>query len=300
MIEVAIVMVVVGLLAGGGVGLMGMLIKRKVGNETVDYLKQAKEALISYTNIHGRLPWADTNNDGYEDIDSPSGNLPYLTISVRPTDPHKRVLKYEINARLGNDRGASCDAIRTGLSGTPEVVDADGAATAFSVAAVLISAGTMDAGGDGDVFDAIEGEYNGNNTNGNPNYIRHPPNDTFDDLLTYIGSNELYGKTCEYLLLAVNKGTSSPATVYVYDQTREIDLGTIASGNTRSYYIISGTRIEIRNAASGVGSIVDSTPQTPVTLAGGGCTIYVGYPSLTPTPIPVKLRGTELEVAPIQ
>jgi prepilin-type N-terminal cleavage/methylation domain-containing protein len=35
LIEIAIVMVIIGLLAGGGVSLMGMLSERKARNETV-------------------------------------------------------------------------------------------------------------------------------------------------------------------------------------------------------------------------------------------------------------------------
>ena len=83
------------------------------------------------------------------------------------------------------------------------MVDADGASTSFSIAAIIISAGPMDADSDGNVFDAItSGPYQGDNTDGNPNYIRHPPTDTFDDLVSYIGGNELYGEICEYLDLA--------------------------------------------------------------------------------------------------
>ena len=53
LIEIAIVMVIIGLLAGGGISLMGVLTKRKARNQSIDYLKQAKEALTSYANIHG-------------------------------------------------------------------------------------------------------------------------------------------------------------------------------------------------------------------------------------------------------
>ena len=48
MLEIAIVMVIIGLLAGGGISLMGMLTQRKARNETIDYLKQAETALISF------------------------------------------------------------------------------------------------------------------------------------------------------------------------------------------------------------------------------------------------------------
>lgn len=274
LIEIAIVMVIIGLLTGAGMSLMSMLTKRKARNETVDYLKEVKGALISYANINGRLPWADTDGDGNENSGATSGDLPYSTLGARPKDSYIRLLTYALNTNLGTDRGTTCGALRASLSGNPLVVDADGASTSFSIAAIIISAGPMDADSDGNVFDDItSGPYQGDNTDGNPNYIRHPPTDTFDDLVSYIGGNELYGEICEYLDLAVNNNSGS--TVYVYNQTQGSDIGSIGSPGTGSFNIISGTHIEIRTASGGGGSIVTSIPPTPITLAGKGCTINI-------------------------
>jgi len=104
--------------------------------------------------------------------------------------------------------------------------------------------------------------------------LRHPPNDTFDDLAVYIGDHEIYDRICEYLVLAVNNNSGS--TVHVYDQTEGSDLGSIPSGGLPGRYdILSGTRIEIRSAAGGGGMIVSSTPPTPTLLAGKGHTIDI-------------------------
>ena len=62
LLEIAIVMVIIGLLTGGGISLMKMLTERKARNEAVAYLQQARSALISYTVNNGRLPWADGNH----------------------------------------------------------------------------------------------------------------------------------------------------------------------------------------------------------------------------------------------
>jgi prepilin-type N-terminal cleavage/methylation domain-containing protein len=153
LIEIAIVMVIIGLLAGGGVSIMGMLTQRKARNETIDYLKETKEALISYANINGKLPWADTDGDGNQNNNATSGTLPYLDLEVRPSDPYKRVLRYGINSNLGTDRPTTCNALKAGFSSGPRVVDGDGAATSFYIAAILISSGPMDLDSDGDVFD---------------------------------------------------------------------------------------------------------------------------------------------------
>lgn len=277
LLEIAIVMVIIGLLTGGGVSLMTMLTERKARNETVEYLQQTRAALLSYAVNNGRLPWADGNPagsaDGLEDSGVTNGFLPYRTLQMAPSDPYKRVLRYEVSANLVANRAATCAALRSGLATRPLVMDADGAAATFSVAVTLVSAGPQDADANGNVFDDLNfGGYQGNNANGNPNYLRHPPTQDFDDLTLYIGGNELFGDVCEYLDLAVNN--ASGARVYIYDVNRGGDIGAVNNGNSALYAIISGTRIEVRTAANRGGSIVSpSSPPTPVILAGQGATI---------------------------
>ena len=275
LIEMAIVMVIIGVLAGGGVSLIGILTKRKARTETIDYLKHAQAALISFADINGRLPWADTSGDGAENSGAATGSLPYQTLKLSPTDPYKRTLGYELNANLGTNLTASCNALRSGLSGGPDVVDADGAAASFPIAAILISAGTMDADSDGNVFDDVTtGTHLGDNTDGNPNYIRHPSVDTYDDLVVYLGENELYGEICEYLKLAVRN--DSGVTINVHNLTTSTDLiPALNDGGTATYTILSGTRIEIQDTS---GSNVTSEPPSPIALAGHGFTIYVPSP----------------------
>ncbi len=274
LVEVAIVMVIIGLLTGGGASLLTVMTELKVRKETIVYMDQARRALISYADNHGRLPWADSDGDGDEDSGNGSGDIPYLDLVIKPLDPNRRVLVYEMDANLGTDRSTSCLALRTGLSGNPDVVDVDGSSSSFSVAAVIVSAGTRDADADGNVFDRITtGTHQGNNTSGNPNYLRFFVTEAFDDLVAYIGEHELYGEMCEYLVLAVNNNSGS--TVYVYDHTQGSDLGSLSNGSSAGYDIISGTQVEIRTAAAGGGANVSSTPPTPIILAGQGRTLLV-------------------------
>lgn len=277
LIEIAIVLVIIGLLAGGGAAVLGMLTSRKARAESLDYLLSCKEAVISFASIHGRLPLTSADADGtVSDGDGQaSGYFPYLDLKTAPADAYKRTLRYAVNANLTTNLSATCAALRSGLTGAPAVVDADGAATAFSVAAVLVGAGPADADSDGNVFDRISsGTFQGDNTDGNPNYLRHPPIDTFDDLILYIGDNELYGRICEYLVLAVNNNSGS--TVYVYNQTAGSDLGSVGGGGPPGRFdVLTGTRIELRTAPHGGGSIVSSVPPTPILLAGRGYTLEV-------------------------
>jgi prepilin-type N-terminal cleavage/methylation domain-containing protein len=274
LLEIAIVMVIIGILTGGGVSMMRILTERKARNETADYLQQVRSALISFAVTQGRLPSADSDGDGLENSGQGAGNLPYLTLQVPPTDAYKRVLRYEVNTNLDTTSLATtCSALRGGLAVSPSVVDGDGTGTPFHVAAVLVSGGPMNADGNGTALDAYNsGTHQGNNASGNPNYLRHPPVQTFDDLTAYIGGNELFGLMCEYVNLAVNN--NSGATVYVYDPDRLADLFSVA-GTSEVRPILSGTRIELRSASGGGGGRLSTTPPTPMALAGRGATVTI-------------------------
>ena len=274
LLEMALVLVIIGILAGGGVSLMKTLTERRSRNETIDYLKQAKAALISFGNINGRLPSADTDGDGNENSGASAGDLPYQTLKIAPADPNKRTVRYALNTNLDANRTTSCSALRTGLAGGPLVVDADGAAASFQIAAVLASAGTSDADSDGNVFDDItSGVHQGDNRDGNPNYLRHPPTDVFDDLVVYLGEHELYGEICGKPVLAVSN-TTLPQ-VYVFDISQGIDIGIVSNGDTESYDIVSGTQIVLMDSPLGIGSVVGSTPLTPIVLAGSGRAVTI-------------------------
>jgi prepilin-type N-terminal cleavage/methylation domain-containing protein len=272
LIEIAVVMVIIGLLAGGGVSLMRMLTERKARSDALAYLKDTHSALTGYAERTGRLPYADSDGDGLENSGATAGTLPYQTLQVAPTDSYKRPLRYALNPNLSVSRATSCSALRAGLTGAPLVVDADGAPAAFPAAAVLVSAGPMDADGDGSVFDDLAaGTHQGDNTDGTPNYLRNPPVAAFDDLVAYLGGNELYSGLCEYLSLAVNNNTGS--IVYVHDPAQGADLGSLAAGGSSVYTVLSGSRLELRSGSGGGGTLATSTPPTPIALAGRGVTI---------------------------
>jgi prepilin-type N-terminal cleavage/methylation domain-containing protein len=277
LIEIAIVMVIIGLLAGGGVSLMGILSERKMRNEASQYQDDAKKALISFAKMNGRLPWADNNSDGTEDNNATVGFFPYQTLGFRPSDPYKRSLRYEFNSNLRTNRSASCSALRTGLSTSPLVVDSDGSTSAFYVAAVLISAGPKNADGAGPgnlaPFDAVTGgSYTGDNTDGIPNYIRFPPTNTFDDLVVYISGYELYSEICGDPVLTVVNTTGG--NVYLYNNTQSSDIGMVPPGAI-SYTVVSGEQIRLCASAGGCVTPVSSTPATPIIISGSGVAINI-------------------------
>lgn len=273
LIEMAIVLVIVGIMAGGGVSLFKLFVERKARSDSGDYLQQARTSLNNYAITQGRLPCADTDGDGAENVGSTRGDLPWLTLQISPRDAYKRAVRYEVNAALTGNRASTCAAIKAGLTAGPSVVDADGTATSFRVAAVLASGGALDGDGDGSPLDGMSsGSYQGNNRTGTPNYLRAPPGNSFDDIVSYLDGAEISMRLCPFLRLAVNN-TSTPV-VYVYDATRLTDLGSLSPGQSGLYNILSGTRIELRSSGGGGGALLTSTvPRTPVVLAGQDATI---------------------------
>jgi len=205
LIEIAIVMVIIGLLTGGGISILKLLTERKARNDNLEYLQQAKEAILSFANINGRLPRPDTNGDGQEDACANPcvGLLPFINLNIAPNDAYQRGVKYEISdnpENLRTDRGTTCITLSTWnpASGSRPLMVDIGPTAPFAVAAILISGGPMDADGAGGAldrhFDAIAGAGGGNNLTGTPNYIRSSPTNTFDDVVVSIGGYELNSK----------------------------------------------------------------------------------------------------------
>ena len=275
LIEIAIVMVIIGLLMGGGISIMGILNERKARNESVDYLKQAKEAVLSFAAINGRFPRPDTNTDGQEDSCAVPcrGFLPYQTLGISPTDYYKRELRYEINTNLASDLNTSCSTLSSGLSARPTVIDSDGTAAAFSVAAVLVSSGQKDEDVNGNVFDDVTtGTFQGDNSDGTPNYLRSPPLEgTFDDLVIYINEGELFESlSCLELLKRwiVTINNTSGSTVYLHDTTNNSCLGRIDNNNVKNFSLTRNHSIDIMDNFSGgvhVSSAPDALSASPVT-----------------------------------
>jgi len=100
LVELAIALVVLGLIIGLGIPLFGLLTKQNKLNETRTVVKEAKIALIGYAQMHGRLPWADTDGNGKENSSSSTGRFPFSTVGVRGEDAWHTQLYYDVNEKL--------------------------------------------------------------------------------------------------------------------------------------------------------------------------------------------------------
>ena len=138
LVELAIALVVLGLIIGLGLPLFGLLIKQNKLTETRTVVKEVKTALVGYTQMKGRLPWADTNGDGQEDTNQTSGNLPYATLGIRGKDAWGSQLYYDVNEKLASTSSLSefCQTLTqlatNGTSDYPQTSSGEMAAIVFS------------------------------------------------------------------------------------------------------------------------------------------------------------------------
>ena len=123
LVELAITLVVLGLIIGLGMPLVGLLVKQNKVSETRTVVKEVKIALRGFTQTQGRLPWADVNGDGMEDSNRTTGTLPYVTLGVRGEDAWTQKLYYDVNGQLAgsSDMGALCNRLAyMATNGSPD------------------------------------------------------------------------------------------------------------------------------------------------------------------------------------
>lgn len=272
LIELAIVMVILGTLAGGGISLLRVLSERSARMDTAAALERAHGALVTSVALTGRLPFADVDGDGEEDDGETVGALPTVTLAIPPHDPFSRPMRYEAHALLTADRQASCQALAASLTGRPQLMEAGTDGGAFTVAAVLVSAGPTDADGDGDVLDDLSGAAGGDNRDGSPNYVRSPPVEGFDDVVRYVTTADVFAAaTCLDALRTyeVQVTNASASAVYLHDATLGTCLGQVGAGADGAFRIIRGDSAELRDGPTYATSApVTSSPAGPAPVSG--------------------------------
>jgi len=183
LIEIAIVLVILGLLIGMTLPLFTELTKQKHYTTTKRDMQEIKEALAGYAGIHSRLPFADTNGDGVGDANQATGTLPYLELGLGAQDAWRNFYAYDVNDRLivTTDATSFCTALAAINTGDfPQLAFAPGG-VGTSQALIVIS------GSENSILD-------GENGDGDRNYESFSPTDSFDDLVVAFNPNTLYGK----------------------------------------------------------------------------------------------------------
>ncbi len=155
LIELAVVLVIVGILASGFIGTLGSRIDSSRQIETREKLERIKASLYGFAmaklNPLGvvRLPCPDVDNDGLEDFSlvDPTkcavltryGNLPWQTLGIERGDAWSSTYSYWVADEYSNTAGFT---LATDASGTGRVMDATAGNTlSGNVAAVIFSHG---------------------------------------------------------------------------------------------------------------------------------------------------------------
>lgn len=210
LVELAIVLVIVALLAGGLMVSMSSQIEQRSRSDTQQQLQDIREALLGFAASHSAidgkpyLPCPDTDGDGVENragnlCSSAEGTLPWSDLGVGNQDAWNNRFRYRVESSFSSkDNGFTLTT-----SGTLRVCDqaACTSTLATGLPAVIISHGKNGFGAttsSNTTNDAPAGIDELGNTNNDPNFVSHSPTPTganeFDDLVIWLSPNILYNR----------------------------------------------------------------------------------------------------------
>lgn len=156
--ELAIVMFVVALLLGGMLLPLSAQQDIRARQETDKLLAEARDALLGYAVVNGRLPCPDTDGDGAENgsagaCTDQEGDFPYQTAGTTQADGWNFRLRYRVSSTFSNTIALSSSGDITVITrgddpmttGTTEAKKANNLVT--TTPAVILSVGKNGLGG---------------------------------------------------------------------------------------------------------------------------------------------------------
>lgn len=211
LIEMAIVIIIVGIVISIVAGVLPSLIASSKVRQARALLEKADYALQGYSIANLRLPFADTDNDGIENNGAFTGTLPYRTLGLSSgNDVWSNLIRYAVygvaagtnnltqtfansNAFCAAITNASTSAFNINIAHTTIASPCGGATgvNASNQAYVLASGGLKDMDSANGYFDDCNGQAGaGFNV---PGKIQDT---TYDDLVRAYSLNELNQKNC--------------------------------------------------------------------------------------------------------
>ncbi len=200
LIEMALVLVVLGLLLGGLLQPLSLQTDNSRRRLTKLRLQQVNEALIGYALVNGHLPCPDTDNDGRENRvqrhcagDDPQkpvwhGTLPWLDLGIGAEDAWGMRYRYAVSATFTDNGAAPLPVFDLDSQGAIEVVNGLDRAPAL-----VLSHGANTRGGlsvNGSRHAAPTGAFERENSDGDDRFHRagfsNDPQETFDDQMIWI------------------------------------------------------------------------------------------------------------------
>lgn len=202
LVEVAIVMVIFGLLLGGLMGPLSMQLDNMKSRETEQSMQTIKQAIIGFALRNGRIPCPDTTGNGLENMAGDNctgleGTVPSATLGVNPEDAWRRPFTYRVDGQFAdNTDGTGCTdtdvvpliSFQICSRGNITVSDSNGGnLVAGDIPAVIVSHGrNWPVNSDADELE---------NANGNANFVdKNHINQGYDDFVDWVNPNILIGK----------------------------------------------------------------------------------------------------------
>jgi prepilin-type N-terminal cleavage/methylation domain-containing protein len=231
LVEMAIVLMIVGLLLGGMLVPLSAQMDQRNISDTQKAMSEIKEAIIGYALANGRLPCPATatiatgqNNAGIAlttgsgstlACSNATGVVPWATLGVNETDAWGNRYTYRVTSDFADGIGSNtyggctpspiptlatfglCSVGNLNvLSAAPPAANTT---VAGSVPAVIISHGKNSAGawttkGTQLPVGSNADEQENSDGSADTNYVSHTPTPTFDDLVVWISPNILFNR----------------------------------------------------------------------------------------------------------
>ena len=151
--ELAITVVIMGLLLGGLIGPISRQVDQGRISETRKLLEIAREALLGYAVINKTLPCPDTTGDGLAEATCPTaatqvGNLPWATLGLPEADSWGTRFRYGVSPGFTTTIAlTSVGALSVNQRGGTKTISSLAGGAAPAAAAVILSFGKNGYGG---------------------------------------------------------------------------------------------------------------------------------------------------------
>jgi prepilin-type N-terminal cleavage/methylation domain-containing protein len=192
LLEMAVVLVIVGLLLGGLLPVISGQMDQQRRNETRKYMDEVRDALLGYavSTANKRLPCPDSNGDGTAEaacttVAQQVGTLPYKDLGVAEKDAYGNVLSYAVTREFAD----SATHFTLNTAGTMRICTTATctANLTSTTAAVIVSRGANWA----NTPSADEAE----NTDGDTDFVSHDfVQNGYDDMVIWISPNILFNR----------------------------------------------------------------------------------------------------------
>lgn len=201
LVEMAVVLMIVGLLLGGMLVPLSAQMEQQKISETRKTLDDIQQALIGYAIVNGHLPYpakatlvsSVDAKAGLADSTLTAGVIPWATLGTSETDAWGRRFTYSV---AGTFTATFTLASSSNLS--VKIAATGGSSLATSIPAVIVSHGINGLGAytpQGTQIRPLSGDTGeADNSNGGTTFVSHDFTPTFDDLVVWLSPNILFNR----------------------------------------------------------------------------------------------------------